>query len=69
MTIKERVSAPTPPFWKRVQKISFILAGVSAAILTAPVSLPVGIVTVAGYIATLGTVTGALSQTAVYKKY
>ena len=61
-TIKKRWNAKTPKFWKKVQTIGLSLAGISSVILTAPVSLPVGIVTLAGYLATAGGVIGVLSQ-------
>ena len=61
-TIKQRWNAKTPKFWKSVQKIGLGLAGVSAIILTSPVSLPVGLVTIAGYLATAGGVVGVVSQ-------
>jgi len=61
-TIKQRWNAKTPVFWKRVQTIGLSLAGISSVILTAPVSLPVGVVTLAGYLATAGGVIGVLSQ-------
>ena len=62
MNIKQRWNAKTPKFWKSVQRIGLGLAGVSAIILTSPVSLPVGIVTIAGYLATAGGVVGLVSQ-------
>jgi hypothetical protein len=65
MNIKERFFSPTPPFWKRIQTIGLSLAGISTVILTAPVSLPIGIVTFAGYLATAGGVVGVISQLAV----
>lgn len=64
-TIKQRWNAKTPKFWKKVQTIGLSLAGISSVILTAPVSLPVGIVTLAGYLATAGGVVGVISQLAV----
>ena len=65
MNIIERFKAPTPRFWKKVQTIGLSLAGISAVILSAPVSLPVGIVTLAGYMATAGGVVGVISQLTV----
>ena len=61
-TIKQRWNAKTPKFWKKVQTIGLSLAGISSVILTAPVSLPVGVVTLAGYLATAGGVIGIVSQ-------
>lgn len=64
-TIKKRWKAKTPLFWKKVQTIGLSLAGISAVILSAPVSLPAGIVTIAGYMATAGGVVGVISQLTV----
>jgi hypothetical protein len=41
------------------------LAAVSAAVFTSPVELPNLVTDVAGYLAVAGSVTGAVSQTAV----
>ena len=65
MNIKQRWNAPTPRFWKKVQTIGLSLAGISAVILSAPVSLPAGIITLAGYMATAGGVVGVISQLTV----
>jgi hypothetical protein len=58
----ERAKAPTPKFFKKLRTIGLILAGVGTAILTAPVSLPVALVTAAGYLTVAGTVATAVSQ-------
>ena len=42
-----------------------MMLGISSIILASPVALPVGIVSVAGYVATAGGVLGAISQFAV----
>jgi hypothetical protein len=55
----------TPKFFRKVRNTGLTLAAVGAAILTAPVALPVILVKVAGYLAVAGTVTSAVSQTAV----
>lgn len=65
MTIVERVKAPTPRFFKRLRTIGLTLAAVGGAILTAPVAVPAGLVTIAGYVAMAGGVMTAVSQTAV----
>lgn len=62
MTVKQRWKATTPKFWKRVQKIAITLGAVAGVILTAPVSVPAAVITVAGYVATAGTVAATLSQ-------
>ncbi|MBX2888014.1 MAG: hypothetical protein KF829_05125 [Ferruginibacter sp.] len=63
--IIQRVSAPTPKFFKTLRNIGLILAAVSTTIITAPVALPAAVVTVAGYLAVAGTIASAVSQTAV----
>ena len=65
MTLAQRWKAPTPNFWKRVQKVAITLGAVAGVILTAPVSIPATVITVAGYVATAGTVAATLSQLTV----
>ena len=55
----------TPKFFRKLRNVGLTLAAVSAAIMGAPVALPVILVKVAGYLAVAGTVTVAVSQTAV----
>lgn len=65
MNIIERAKAPTPKFFRVLRTIGLILAGVSTAVVTAPIALPVGIATAAGYLAVAGGVIGAVSQITV----
>lgn len=62
--ISERIKSPTPPFFKGLRKIGLLLAGVGTALLTAPVSMPVIVTTVGGYLLTTGSVLTAISQMA-----
>lgn len=62
MNIVQRATAPTPNFFKKLRNIGLALAAISAAIVTAPISLPAVVVTVAGYIAVAGSVIGGVSQ-------
>ncbi|TAE78723.1 MAG: hypothetical protein EAY81_11985 [Bacteroidetes bacterium] len=62
MEILERISEPTPKFWRKVRKIALILTGIGSIIATAPISLPAGIITIGGYLATAGAVGASLSQ-------
>jgi uncharacterized membrane protein HdeD (DUF308 family) len=57
-----RAKTPPPPFFRRLRNIGVALAGIAAAILTAPVTLPATLVTIAGYAAVAGGVLGAVSQ-------
>lgn len=60
--IMNRVKAPTPKFFKVLRNIGLIMAGVGTVLLTAPISLPVAVVTVGGYLVTAGGVATAVSQ-------
>jgi hypothetical protein len=60
--MKERWSAPTPKFWKRVQRIAITVGAVAGVIIAAPITLPAAVVTVATYAITAGTVAATLSQ-------
>lgn len=69
MKLLERISAPTPKFWKKVQKIGLVSAGISAVVLASPIALPVGIVAFAGYLATISGTIAAISQLTVKDGY
>jgi hypothetical protein len=60
--MKKRWSAPTPKFWKRVQKIAITVGAVAGVIIAAPITLPAAVVTLATYAITAGTVAATLSQ-------
>lgn len=64
-TVIKRINRPTPKFFKTLRNIGLGLAAASAAILGAPVTLPAVLIKIAGYLAVAGSVTGAVSQTAV----
>ena len=65
MKIKQRIKAPTPPFFKKVRNIGLAIAAIGTTVLAAPVSLPAIILKIAGYLAVAGSVAGGISQTAV----
>lgn len=62
LSLKERFNAPTPKFWKKVQKVGLILTALGTALATAPVALPAVIVTAAGYAAFGGGLIATMSQ-------
>lgn len=65
MNIIERAQAPTPGIFKMLRTIGLILATVGGTVATAPVNLPVVIVTIGGYLAVAGAAMGAVSQITV----
>ena len=65
LNLVERVTAPTPKWFKIIRNIGITLTAVGGAILTAPVLLPATIVTVAGYVMLGGTIASVIAQTAM----
>ncbi len=64
-TLVERTKKPTPKFFRVIRNIGLTLASISGVVLTAPISLPAGVVAVAGYLAVTGGVMSAISQMTV----
>ena len=62
MNVIKRAKSPTPKFFKVLRNIGLVLAAVGGTILTAPISLPVAVVTIGGYVAVAGGVLSAVSQ-------
>ncbi len=65
LSISDRIAAPTPKFFRILRNVGVVLGAVGSTILLAPLVLPVAITTIAGYLATAGAVTAAISQTTV----
>lgn len=63
--LRKRWNTKTPRFWKRVQQIAIVAGTVAGVIIAAPVALPAAVITVAGYVATAGTVAATLAQLTV----
>lgn len=63
MELLDRIKEPTPIFWKKVKKIAISLGIVGGVILGAPITLPAGIITAAGYLVVAGSVAAGLAQT------
>ncbi|RAR75794.1 hypothetical protein [Flavobacterium aciduliphilum] len=57
-----RLTAPTPKFFKVLRNIGLVLATVGGTIVTAPVSLPIIVTTIGGYVALAGGVISAVCQ-------
>lgn len=65
MNIINRVQAPTPKFFRVLRTIGLTLAAAGGAIMASPIALPVGIITLGGYLVTGGAVLSAVSQATV----
>jgi len=62
--ILHRLTSPTPTFFKKIRTIGLTLGAIGAALLSAPISLPATVITIAGYLATAGIVASAISTVA-----
>jgi hypothetical protein len=65
MNVVERALAPTPKWFKILRTIGIALATIGGTIIAAPVALPVGLVSAAGYLVLGGSIISVVSQTAV----
>ena len=65
LNIVERALAPTPKWFKILRTVGIALASIGGTIIAAPVALPVGLVSAAGYLVLGGSIISVLSQTAV----
>jgi len=63
--LKTRWNAPTPKFWKIVQKIGLAAGAIGTILIAAPIALPTAFVTISGYLVVAGSITAALSQLTV----
>ena len=65
MNVLERALAPTPKWFKILRTVGIALATIGGTIIAAPVALPVGLVSAAGYLVLGGSIISVVSQTAV----
>ncbi len=65
MNVVERALAPTPTWFKILRTVGIALATIGGTIIAAPVALPVGLVSAAGYLVLGGSIISVVSQTAV----
>ena len=65
LNLVERALAPTPKWFKILRTVGIALASVGGIIIAAPVALPVGLVSAAGYLVLGGSIISVVSQTAV----
>lgn len=62
MNFIKRVQTPSPKFFRVLRNVGLALAAVGGTILTAPIALPVVVVSIGGYLAVAGGVVSAVSQ-------
>jgi ABC-type xylose transport system permease subunit len=69
MNVIKRANAPTPKFFKLLCAIGLTLAAAGGTLLTAPVVLPAGLVTLGGYLVVGGTILSAVSKITIPNDY
>lgn len=65
MNIIKRAQAPTPKLFKVLRNVGLVMATIGGVLLTAPVALPITLVTIGGYLTVAGGVLSAVSQITV----
>lgn len=65
LSLKQRWKAPTPKFWKKVQRLGIVMTALGTAFATAPVALPAAVITAGAYIAFGGGLIATMSQLTV----
>lgn len=63
-----RLKSKSPLFFKRLTNVGIIMATISGAILAAPVAIPTGIITIAGYALTASTAIATVSKLTIEDK-
>lgn len=65
MTILQRIQAPTPKFFRILRTIGLGLAAAGGVLVASPIALPLGVVSLGGYLIVAGSVATAVSQVTV----
>ena len=69
MKVVSRAKAPTQKFFKVLRNIGLVLAAIGGTILAAPVTLPVIVTSVGGYLVVAGGVASVVSQLTTVKDH
>lgn len=62
MKLIERFNSPTPKFFRVLRNVGLGLAAAGGILVSAPVAIPVAVVTLGGYLIVAGSVATAVSQ-------
>ena len=54
------MAPPTPTFWRKVSAVGKAIGGLGLVLVTAPVALPAAVVSAAGYLVLVGSLTAGL---------
>jgi len=65
MNVFQRIKKPTPKFFRTLRSIGLGVVAAAGSLLTAPITLPKALASIAGYLVVAGGVIAAVSQTTV----
>ena len=65
LSLLDRVALPSPSFWRKVSAVGKAIGGLGLVLVTAPVTLPAAVVSVAGYLVLVGSLTAGLAALTV----
>ncbi|MFD1469386.1 hypothetical protein ACFQ48_14235 [Hymenobacter caeli] len=65
LSLLDRVALPSPVFWKKVSAVGKAIGGLGLVLVAAPVALPAAVLTAAGYLVLVGSLTAGLSALTV----
>jgi hypothetical protein len=65
MKLIDRISSPTPKFFRKMRNVGLILAAISGTLVAAPIALPAVVIQIAGYLGVASAVASAVSQATV----
>ena len=65
LSLLDRVTLPSPTFWRKVSAVGKAIGGLGLVLVTAQVALPAAVVSVAGYLVLAGSLTAGLSALTV----
>lgn len=65
LSLLDRVALPSPTFWKKVSAVGKAIGGLGLVLVAAPVALPAAVMTAAGYLVLVGSLTAGLSALTV----
>ena len=65
LSLLDRVALPSPTFWRKISAVGKVIGGLGLVLVTAPVALPAAVVSIAGYLVLVGSLTAGLAALTV----
>ena len=65
LSLLDRVALPSPTFLRKISAVGKVIGGLGLVLGTAPVALPAAVVSIAGYLVLVGSLTAGLAALTV----